>query len=331
MLPWTQPDWQEEAHAWIRTEMERLHLPISGPIEQPHILPWSTVMHFRSGEETLYFKATAEYEGYETAVTAALSRWQPGYGPEVLAVDTERSWMLMRDIGVTLRAVLKENPDPRHWTTILTQYARQQQESLPKTAEFLNLGVPDRRLARLPSLLTEFLADSEAILLDQPGGMNSAEREQFYAFVPRFARLCERLAVLGIPETLDHNDLHANNVFVSADGRYTVGDWGDCCVTHPFSVLTVVILSVGKNLGWAEDGPEVAALRADYLAEWETVASREAIQEAARLIPWVGLLNRALTWKLVLFGMPESQRGQFGASCPDLLREVLKKELPEGY
>jgi hypothetical protein len=328
-LLWAQPDWLAEAHTWIRAEMNRLNLPLSGPIEQPHVRPWSTVMRFPSGNETLYFKATAEYEGYETAVTAALSRWQPGYGPEVLAADTERSWMLIRDIGVTLRTVLKENPDPRHWTAVLTRYARLQQEAIPHTAEFLNLGTPDRRLARLPGLLTEFLDDPEAILLDQPGGVTSAEREQFYAFIPRFACLCERLASLGIPETLDHNDLHDNNVFVSGTGHYTVGDWGDCCITHPFSTLTVVVLSTGWTLGWAKDGPEVAALRAAYLAEWETVTSRDVIQEAARLIPWVGLLNRALTWNQVLVGLPDAWRTQFGASGPGLLQELLKTQLPD--
>jgi hypothetical protein len=326
-LLWNRTDWIADAHAWIRAEMDRLRLPISGPIEQPHVRPWSTVMRFPSGGETLYFKATADYEGHEAAVTDALSRWLPGYSPDVLAADTERSWMLLRDVGVTLRSTLKANPDPHHWTETVIRYARLQREATPYVPELLSFGTPDHRLAELPRLLTAFLDDADAIQLDRPDGLTSAQRNELYALVPRFARLCERLAALGIPETLDHNDLHDNNVFVSGD-RYTIADWGDCCISHPFSTLTVILRSTGWTLGWAEDGPEAAALRDAYLSEWEAIAMREAVQESAALIPWVGMLNRALSWNQVLAGLTEPWRSQFGASGPGWLQELLKAELP---
>ena len=68
-LRWHDPDWQKQAHDWIRTEANRNSIQITGEIEQPHAYAWSTVMRVPSSEGTLFFKATAPETVYEIALT----------------------------------------------------------------------------------------------------------------------------------------------------------------------------------------------------------------------------------------------------------------------
>src|SRR5436309_3521221 len=82
------------------------------------------------------------------------------------------------------------------------------------------------RLAVLPSQLERLLDDPEALLLGRPEGVTPAERDRLRALIPEFARACSELAAYGIPETLQHDDLHDGNVFVR-DGAYVFFDWGD--------------------------------------------------------------------------------------------------------
>jgi len=92
-LRWHNPDWQKQAHAWIRSEAERNSIQITGEIEQPHAYAWSTVMRVPSSEGTLFFKATASETIYEIALTEKLAGWFPDCMPDLVAVDTARGWM----------------------------------------------------------------------------------------------------------------------------------------------------------------------------------------------------------------------------------------------
>ena len=56
----------------------------------------------------------------------------------------------------------------------------------------------------------------------------------------------------GIPETIQHDDLHDGQVFVQ-DGRYLLLDWGDACVSHPFFTLAVTLDGV---IAWGVDDVE---------------------------------------------------------------------------
>ena len=58
-LLWEQPDWQKQAHDWIRTESARHSIQITGEIEQPYMFAWSTVLRATTNVGMIFFKATA--------------------------------------------------------------------------------------------------------------------------------------------------------------------------------------------------------------------------------------------------------------------------------
>ncbi|MFN8460146.1 MAG: hypothetical protein U0X93_00010 [Anaerolineales bacterium] len=177
-LIWHDLEWQQQAHAWIRSETARNQLQLVGEIEQPHAVHWSTVMRVTTNEGPIYFKATAGETIYEIALTQLLANFQPNVVPELIAVDTARGWMLMRDGGEQLRASIRPTQDVKQWEPVIIEYAKLQMGLAEHVDAILALGVPDHRLAALPALYSQLLADTPSLMIGQEKGLTSSEYQQ---------------------------------------------------------------------------------------------------------------------------------------------------------
>ena len=277
-LAWEQPEWLAEAAAWIRARVD-----VTGAIEQPHVRWWSTVLRVPTADGDLFFKAVAPVHRFEAALTARLAELQPVRVTEVVHVDPERGWFLMRDAGTRLRELIESRDDLYHWERVLPEYARLQLEVAPHAQELLGLGTPDARLAVLPDLFRDLLAR-------RPHGLTDEELQRALAAVPRFEELCLELAADGLTETIQHDDLHDGQVFVR-DGRYLVFDWGDACVSHPLLSLTVMLRAVAWRLDLEPGGPELRRLRDLYLEPFGRGP------EIGDLAYRVGTVARAIAWE----------------------------------
>jgi Phosphotransferase enzyme family len=321
-LPWTRPGWIDQASAWIWAELERQGLIASGPIEQPHVRPWSTVLRVPTSTGLLYFKATAPVLMHEPALTQALARWRPDCMPQVLATDLEHGWMLLRDSGASLRSQITSDQDIWHWDKVLPLYAGLQIELSDRLDELLALGALDRRLSTLPGQYEQLLDDTAALRIGLPDGLTTEEYERLRALRPRFAELCEQLASYRVPETLHHDDFHDGNIFVH-DGSYIFADWGESCAAHPFFTLVVMLRSIAYRRGWADDVPELARLRDRYLEPWTRYEPRERLLAASELAQRVGMVGRALTWHRVVSYLEEPFRSEHAEAVPGWLQEFL--------
>src|SRR6185503_11495209 len=145
-LIWHDPAWQQQAHTWIRSEAEKNAFQITSEIEQNHAYAWSTVMRVPTNQGMLFFKATAGETLFEMALTQKLAAWFPDYMPELVAVDAARGWMLMRDGGKQLRAIIRPTQNIKPWEPVITQYAELQIRLVDHVDEILALGIPDHRL-----------------------------------------------------------------------------------------------------------------------------------------------------------------------------------------
>ena len=212
-------------------------LQLLGPIEQPHVRPWSTVLRMPTTEGTLFFKATAPETIFEAALTQKLAGWRPDCLPELIAVDTARGWLLMHDGGEPLRAAIRPTQDLAPWHPVISLYAELQVELAHHVEEFIALGVPDCRLAALPAIYANLLADEASLLIDQPKGLTSAEVTTLKTLTPRFKQICEELAAFGIPASLNQGDFHDGNV-LRQNGRIIFFDWGDAKIIAPFRLPT---------------------------------------------------------------------------------------------
>jgi Phosphotransferase enzyme family len=289
-LLWAQPDWLLSAREWIEE-----HARIAGEIEQIHLRPWSTVLRVPTVDGDLFFKAASISGTFEPALTLLLAARVPERIAEPVAVELERGWMLTRDAGTRLRELVQTAADLHHWTTLLPAYAALQIELASEVDELLRLGVPDRRLARIPELLADLLEDTDALMVDLPDGLTSEELARMRKELPEIAKMCAELGGFGIPETLQHDDFHDGNVFVR-DGRHVFFDWGDSCVSHPFHTLVVTLRSVAARLDLEPGGADLLGLRDAYLEPLAFFAEPAALREAFDLAYRVGTIGRTLAW-----------------------------------
>jgi hypothetical protein len=327
-LRWHDPDWQKQAHAWIRAQAARNAIQLTGEIEQPHIYAWSTVMRVPSSEGMLFFKATAGETIYEIALTEMMAGWFPDCLPNLVAVDTVRGWMLMRDGGEQLRASIRPAKDVKPWKPVITKYAELQIRLAEHVDEILALGIPDHRLAALPALYKQLLADEASLMIDQEKGLTSGDFQRLQNLTSRFEQICMDLSAYGIPESVNHGDFHDGNVLVK-DGRITFFDWGDADVTHPFVSLRTFFVSMETALeldDYALPTSEMSQLLERYLEAWQAYGEKEALRSAYRLSRPVASIVKALAWHHSISRMDDSLREEYAWIVPEVLREFMVNE-----
>jgi hypothetical protein len=264
---WTDQAWLAEARAWVAD-----HAEVAGEIEQVHVRPWSTVLRVPTPYKDLFFKASAPGFDHEAALVTTLSPLAPDLLPHVVAADLDRGWLLLRDAGARLR----EHPHAAGWDAILGPYAELQRAAADRAGALVAAGVPDARLASLPTLYADLGGRDEALVRE----------------------LCEELASFGIPETIQHDDLHDGQVFVR-DGAVRILDWGDACVSHPFMTFAVTSQFVDEHT------TDV------YLDAWTSIAPRDRLRAALPTAMRLGALPRALTWTRILPHAPPEWRDRY--------------------
>jgi hypothetical protein len=311
---WTDPAWLEESRAWIDAELARHGLSVAGTVEQPHVRPWSTVLRIPTPAGDVWFKASMPAVAYEVGVLPVLVARRPECLPRLLAADSERGWMLQADGGTRLRELLAEHPDFSRWKAVLPLYADLQLAVAADRDELLAAGAPDRRLAGLPALYEDLLA--------RQGSLSADELIRLRDLTPTVAQLCDELGAYGLPETIQHDDLHDGNVFVR-DGAYVFFDWGDACVAHPFFTLHVTMRVLAHNLGVEEEAPELERYRDAYLEPWTTLRPRADLLRALEPADLLAGIARALAWQRVTDGVPPDVRGDYEDAVVDRLRTFV--------
>ena len=228
----------------------------------------------------------------------------------------------MRDGGERLRELVRFAGDLRRWEEILPEYGELQLTLAPNVDELLAAGVPDDRLAVLPGRLAALLDDRDACFAGIEDQLTEDEYERVRAILPEYAERCERLAAFGIPETIQHDDLHDANVFVR-DGRNLFFDWGDSFVSHPFHTLVVTLRQMSHRWELPAGGPDILRFRDAYLEAFSAFGTPDELAGAAELAHFTGTAARALNWYRFIYARePEFRTGDEDA-VPYGLRRLL--------
>ena len=333
-LLWDQPEWLAGAHAWIEQSVSQAGSRLTGSIEQPHIRPWSTVLHVPTSDGLYYFKA-APLPSFEPALTLALAARDPDCMPEIIAVDLKRGWMLTRDAGKPLRGLIKSPDDLYLLDPILPRLAEVQQHWLGQEQALLALGVFDRRVEVLPDLFEKLAAEREWLLVGGEQGLSEAQHSHLLATIPRYRALCTRLMEFPIANSIHYDDMHTNNLFLrendSGKLRLTFSDWGDAAAGHPFCSLLIFLRQLGDAIGLpdeATDTPEglppvLQRVRDVYLEAWQAYAPSPHLIEAFNLAWRVGMVSRALSWQAYISEWEPAFRPTYAHYVPAWLREFL--------
>jgi hypothetical protein len=292
----------DEAESWVRSVV-----PATGPLELFQVEPWASVFRARVDSEVVWFKACAPHQAFEVPLTAQLSaRWSAV--TEVLAHDVDRRWLLMADAGQPLGVL--GNP-PQRWLEILPFYAELQIGEIEQVGGHLAHGVPDLRLTNLSALYED--------LLDAELPLETDEISALRAFHPRFDALCEELDGGRIGPSVQHDDLHMNNVYLRGD-TLRVLDWGDSSIGHPFFSLFETFRFLVERNQLPLDDPWFARLRDAYLEPWG-----EGHLPTFDLSLRVGGLAHAIAWLHQRDALPHADRRAFDEPFAMILRLALRR------
>jgi hypothetical protein len=292
--PWQDPAWVAEAEDWIAAGCARAGLVRTGPA-LGRGRPYSVVARVPTSDGAVWFKASSPPARFEPALLAALAAWYPDQFAAPVAVDQDRAWSLTRDGGPTLAQAQARAGDLSAWHAMLRGYGRLQFALAPHAGDLLDLGLPDLRPGSVPVQFDKLLADPVAErAVGAPDGITRGQYQELRALAPRLHGWCAELDDVAIPASIDHADVHPNNVFAAANTPF---DWGDAAVAHPFCSLLIALRTGAEHAGQPPRSPELAALTDDYLRPWlDAGHPRAAVTSSLSLALRIAPLARALAW-----------------------------------
>ena len=293
------------AEDWIRA-----HVEPAGAIETAHERPWATVLRVPLADGVAWFKTCAPVQAFEPRLTAGLfARW-PDRVAEVIAHDEERAWLLLADAGTPVGI---PNNTPEAWLTVLPRYAELQRGETAHSHEHLERHVPDLRVGTLPPRYEDLLRHQLPLERDETARLGT--------FATRFGELCGELATHAVPETVQHDDLHAANLYAHGD-RLRVLDWGDASISHPFASLVVTFRFLEEINKLAPGDPWFARLRDAYLEPWG-----HGLRGTFALAMRVGAFAHVIAWARQRDALPEQARANFDTGFRTVLRRAVARTL----
>lgn len=277
---WQSSGWRREALAWLDGRLGEAGIARTGEPDRWHVRPWATALRAPTDAGPVWMKAAGPATAFEVGLYEVLHRVAPEHVLRPIATDTERAWMVLEDGGPVLTAMLEGDDLVGAMADALTRYAELQRLVAPHAEELVPLGAVDMRPAVLPERFEQALA------------LAGDDRTELEALRPRVADWCAELSAAPGGASIDHNDLHADNVFAGPPPR--AYDWGDSVVAHPFASMLVPARFMGEHS---------SRLRDAYLDGFADLAPRAELVRTLELATHVALIAHAITWDRVLGAM----------------------------
>ena len=307
--PWARRGWFSEASDWIHAQLEGVER-----IEQVKNWGISSVLRARTTSGDCYFKVSTARAlfAHEPLVTQALASRFPELIPAPMAVDAQRRWMILPDIGVSLEDV--SNLSLPDWQHLIGLYARLQREMVGQEAWLFRAGCLDRRAPVLKAHVREFLSNNAAL-----SGLEPEVVAQVRSLEDQWLVACDQLSDTGIPDSLVHGDWGARNIAVQ-DGVYRFYDWTDACVAHPFFDVPTVLDDVVETFGEVAREPLLKA----YLEPWTDFAPLEQLKDILPVVQVAGCLHQAVSLWKILEGLEPSAQFELSWQLPMWLRRAVE-------
>jgi hypothetical protein len=197
---------------------------------------------------------------------------------------------------------------------LLPRYAEAQLALADHRARLLATGAPDLGPAQLP-LEYRRLLDDLAARPTEDGGLTRRQASALERLLPVYDDWCAELATSPMSDTLQHDDLHSNNVCWPGTmddlSSVRIIDWGDASIGHPFGTMLATLNSIAFHAGVLHadrriDDLRVLRIRDAYLEPFTSLGSGEELLRWVALARTTGCVTRAISWESALQDAPVS-------------------------
>jgi Ser/Thr protein kinase RdoA (MazF antagonist) len=182
---------------------------------------------------------------------------------------------------------------------------------VPHRAELAEAGVTELRPDECADYLSARIEQYAALPVDDPRVLAPDVATRLRAHLPVVRRWAEEVAALGLPLTLNHNDLHEDNVF-DVGGRLRFFDFGDALVTEPLGVLLIPLNILGEKLEADGDDPRLWRVADAALEVWSDLVPMPELRAALPAALSLGRLGRVESWVRCLPSLSDAELAEWG-------------------
>lgn len=322
----TAPPATEHALAWV----SRVHGPVTPDgVEVRKHRPWATVWRLRTADGVVWAKQTCPGHAAEAAVHRLLAAARPSAVVPLLASDDDERLLLTADAGPTLdgaggsgEAGGGAGPDAALLVQVMVEGAQLQRAAAASPA-LETCGARVLAPGSHAAYAEQAIEEVAALPAEDPRHVGADEAAGLRASLPRVERWDEQVGALGLPLTVQHNDLHPGNA-VAIEGRVAFFDFADAVVAGPLGALLRPLGALAEQLQRPATDPAVLDLAEPALEVWSDLAPPSALRAALPAALRLGMLQGLEPWLTCYPTMDEQDVRDWGPVAPMLLREALR-------
>jgi len=276
--PFAKCGWFHDLQSWIAEMIRPLGLRLNGSFRQFNASPSFSLIRFETCGPAIWFKAAGEPNRHEFGITLKLAELFPNFLPKIIATRADwNGWLCFEAEG----SDLGETREISLWETTAAILARLQIESVSKVSDITVSGARDLSTDRPSALVHPFFDVMVHVMRRQTKALPAIlSQEELHRLEERIQECLALLQDVGIPDALGHLDLNPGNIITSPD-RCAFLDWAEGYVGNPFLSFQYLLEHFRRTV--AADSAAESRLISAYAGQWETMASRVAIDEGLRL------------------------------------------------
>ena len=224
-------------------------------LEPDRVRPWSTVWRAETARGVFWAKDNCRGQRHEAALLLRLGDLSPDRVLPVTAAEPDVGLLLTPDRGVPLARARDVDADT--WCEVVAAHAGLQRDVAPHLD---SLGLTRLAAADAVGHVERLISTLRGYPDGDPRRLTDEQARAVEATLPDVALWGDQVAALGLPVTIDHNDLHPNNVF-EVDGRLELFDFGDAVALEPLAALRIPLASAARGRPRPRPGSPTPASR----------------------------------------------------------------------
>jgi hypothetical protein len=266
-----------DALEWAMTALQQTHFNTDIVVQTP----WSSVVRINTGNELFYLKTTPALIALESKIIQFLHDQFHAPVPTVIANNPELHCFLMKDAGTSLRSVLKKKFETDLLCKAIEQFTALQITVADHVDDFINIGVPDWRLNKLPDLYRQAILQKDLLMDD---GLSESEINELEGLLSKITDLCEKLSGYTIKETIVQPDFNDNNTLIDDQSNaITITDLGEICISHPFFSLLNCLHVIKKHHGLTNEDAAYLKAKDACLKNYMKFESEKNVEDALEI------------------------------------------------